>query len=495
MQGRSTVGFASSLSCLLTRHFFTVVGSTIKIHSTSSGKVVSVLPRSRDKGHTDIITSATLSAQNAFQLITASLDGTIKIWDFLEGNLLCTIDLAQPIHRICVHEKLKDQVFVSADKLKKTQSTGVSLTLSRMFGRLICFLAKSGSKPRQKTKAEEDTTLVLCISFDPLFSHGTTQVQKPSRVLRVGKTRETCGLAVSASGERLVAVAGHKAYVAKIADLKSGFTKFVSPEALTCFAMHPSDEYFATGDVKGVIRLWHCPDPSQVNVVGVEKKSQTSTFHWHAHPVSSVAFTRNGAYLLSGGEEAVIVIWQLHSGKREFVPRVGAPIKDIVVSPPRESGEEYLLALTDSSYAFVSAANLKLSRVFSGIKLGMCTPCSIERYLMRFQIFSHQRLHHRHPLPSTYPPRLSSSHLHIPLHSRHTLLPLFLSSLSWRCHLLIGFPEEMKKCWSHHEYNTPSYPLPGNGWPLSIAGRVTSTSEMKYILNSGTGTKRMHFGY
>ena len=106
----------------ISSHFFSVVGSAIKIHSATSGKIISTLPGSPDEGHTDIITSVVLSPQNAFQLITASLDGTIKIWDFLEGVLLQTIGLDQPIHHVCTHEKIKDHLFVAAIKNKKSKS-------------------------------------------------------------------------------------------------------------------------------------------------------------------------------------------------------------------------------------------------------------------------------------------------------------------------------------------------------------------------------------
>ncbi|KAG6380891.1 quinon protein alcohol dehydrogenase-like superfamily [Boletus reticuloceps] len=298
-------------------HFFSIVGSTIKIYSATSGKIISTLPGSQDHGHTDIITSAVLSPQNAFQLITASLDGTIKIWDFLEGVLLRTIGLDQPIHHVCTHEKIKDHLFVAAVKNKKTQEPG-------------------------HTDVLQESCIVFRVSLKSQGSGSPEKAQRPSQVVPIGKTRTTAGLAVSASGERLIAIAGHKAYVAPISNLKSGFTKFVSPEPLTCLAVHPFEDYFATGDAKGVVRLWYCLDPKLVKVVGVEKKSQTSTLHWHAHAVSSVAFTTNGAYLLSGGEESVLVIWQLHSGKREFVPRVGSPITNIVVSPSRLAEEEYL---------------------------------------------------------------------------------------------------------------------------------------------------------
>ncbi|KAG1885492.1 WD40-repeat-containing domain protein [Suillus subluteus] len=319
-------------------HFFSIVGERIKIHSTSSGKVVSTLPRPQDDGHQDIITSAILSAHNSFQLITASLDGTIK-----------------PIHHVCGHEKIKDYVFVATAKTKKKGSSE----------------GDEQPKPNRSAKApSEESCIILRVSLKPQNPASGAKLHKSSQIIPVGKTRYTAGLAVSASGEWLIAVAGHKAYVAQVSALKSGFTKYVSPDPLTCLAVHPLEDYFATGDAKGVVRLWYCLNQGRPAVANVEKRSQTSELHWHAHAVSSVAFTRNGAYLLSGGEEAVLVIWQLYSGKKEFVPRVGSPIKSVVVSRSSAAEEEYLLGLADASFAFVSSATLKLSRVFSRIKLG-----------------------------------------------------------------------------------------------------------------------------
>lgn len=187
----------------------------------------------------------------------------------------------------------------------------------------------------------------------------------------IGKTRATRGLAVSAGGSWLVAIAGHKAYVASTVNLKAGFVKFVSPEALTCLAFHPTEEYFATGDDKGNIRLWYCLHESiAAPKADMEKRAPTSTLHWHAHAVSALTFTPNGAYLLSGGEESVLVIWQIHSGKREFVPRVGSPIDSVAITRTQNGEEDYLLSLADASFVFIGTANLKISRSYSGIKLG-----------------------------------------------------------------------------------------------------------------------------
>ncbi|RDB29009.1 WD repeat-containing protein 75 [Hypsizygus marmoreus] len=326
-------------------YFFSLVGSSIKIYSVATGQVVSTLsaPPSPSKGvSSDTLTTAILNPHNAFQLITGSLDGRLIIWDFLDAALLQVIDIAQPIHHICAHDSLKDTVFVAASRPSK--------------------------KP--KTSHTDDNAVVLRVSLKCV--ENTT---KSAEILPVGKTRFPTGLSFSPSGAWLIATAGHKVYVAMTSSLASGFTKYVSPERLTCLVYHPTEEYFATGDDKGNIRLWYClNDNLAVHARGVEKKTQTTTLHWHAHAVSSLAFTSNGAYLLSGGEESVLVIWQLHTGKKEFVPRVGAPISTVSIFKGASGEEEYLLGLVDATYLFVSSGSLKITRSYSRIKLDPTAP-------------------------------------------------------------------------------------------------------------------------
>jgi NET1-associated nuclear protein 1 (U3 small nucleolar RNA-associated protein 17) len=108
-----------------------LAGSSVKIHSSTTGDIVSTVSASSgvgttsaDTSHTATITSAILNPENTYQLITGSLDGTIRIWDFLDGALLQTIDVGQPIHRICAHESLAGYVFacvgrISAEGKKK----------------------------------------------------------------------------------------------------------------------------------------------------------------------------------------------------------------------------------------------------------------------------------------------------------------------------------------------------------------------------------------
>lgn len=97
-------------------YFFSLVGSSVKIHSTSTGLVVSTLnaPPSNERCDSDILTTAVVNPHNPFQLITGTLHGRILVWDFINATLLQNIDIGQHIHLICAHEKLKGSLFVAA---------------------------------------------------------------------------------------------------------------------------------------------------------------------------------------------------------------------------------------------------------------------------------------------------------------------------------------------------------------------------------------------
>ena len=327
-------------------YFFSIVGSSVKMYSTTTGEIVSTLSASRplksdsspptngeQRHNSDLITAAVLNPNNPLQLITGSLNGYIMVWDILEASLLQIFDLQQPITHLCAHEKFKDTVFVGASRAV-------------------------GSNPALP-KPPEDWGVVLRVVLS----------QHPLKITVLGQTRRLSGLAISASGTWVIATGGHKIYVAQASSTKSKFVKYVSPERLTCLACHPLDDHLVTGDEKGNIRLWYALDERiVVKDVGLEKKAPTATLHWHAHAVSSLAFTSNGAYLLSGGEEAVLVIWQLQTGKKEFVPRLGSPIETIAVAKAMGGEDEFFLGLADGTHVFVTSGDLKIARSFSRIK-------------------------------------------------------------------------------------------------------------------------------
>ncbi|KAA0148946.1 hypothetical protein FNF29_02514 [Cafeteria roenbergensis] len=106
------------------------------------------------------------------------------------------------------------------------------------------------------------------------------------------------------------------------------------------------------------------------SVVGAAAAAPSSSRHWHAHAVAACARTCDGSALLSGGEEATMVRWDAGTGasSRNFLPRVGAPIRSLAESAPMAGAPPaavslpplVAMGLADCSLVVVDAASLRI---------------------------------------------------------------------------------------------------------------------------------------
>jgi NET1-associated nuclear protein 1 (U3 small nucleolar RNA-associated protein 17) len=71
----------------------------------------------------------------------------------------------------------------------------------------------------------------------------------------------------------------------------------------------------------------------------------------------------------------------LHSGQREYIPRVGAPIGAVSVCFGPAGGMEYAIALMDGGIVFVGSDTLRIRRAVKRVRLGTS---SIHRSLYVF---------------------------------------------------------------------------------------------------------------
>lgn len=79
-----------------------MVHTSIHVHSSTSSNFsrLSTLSSTHPKGHSKSITSLHLSPINPFQIVTSSLDGTVKIWDWVAGRLIRTVDFHEPQSKV-----------------------------------------------------------------------------------------------------------------------------------------------------------------------------------------------------------------------------------------------------------------------------------------------------------------------------------------------------------------------------------------------------------
>ncbi|KAK4091925.1 hypothetical protein Purlil1_3764 [Purpureocillium lilacinum] len=92
---------------------------------------------------------------------------------------------------------------------------------------------------------------------------------------------------------------------------------------------------------------------------------QVQRLHWHRRAVHAVKWSRDGNYILSGGSENALVLWQVDTGKKDFLPHLSGSVENIVVS---SSGSSYVIHLDDNSCMILSTAEMKPTTYVSGIQ-------------------------------------------------------------------------------------------------------------------------------
>lgn len=73
-----------------------------------------------------------------------------------------------------------------------------------------------------------------------------------------------------------------------------------------------------------------------------------------------------GNYIISGGQESVLVLWQLDTGRKQFLPHLSSPICNLVVS---RNGNSYVVKLADNSVMVLSTRELQPSANVIGLQL------------------------------------------------------------------------------------------------------------------------------
>ncbi|KAI1392876.1 sporulation protein [Hypoxylon trugodes] len=126
------------------------------------------------------------------------------------------------------------------------------------------------------------------------------------------------------------------------------------------------------------------------NSKGHRSSLQPRKYHWHRKAVHAVKWSQDGNYILSGGSELTLVLWQLDTQKMDFLPHLSATIENIVVS---KRGSAYVLHLDDNSAIVLSTAEMKPTTYISGIQtLVSPQPASKDNIVRRIGQYSSGRL-------------------------------------------------------------------------------------------------------
>ena len=270
------------------------------------------------KAHDGKVTCTQLSPSNSTQLFTSSpSDNLLKCWDFNDGKLLES-------HKL----------FAEGWKLLR-------FTVLRS-GAFFGLVALNSKYPNVKNDWK-------VVQLRLQTNHTGDKSATFGRVLLKSKGWKCGGLTSGGLDDKYVAAISNCTLLWFDTKLNES-SKRVHSRKLTALAIHPNQECIATGDVEGKIVLW--------------RRNTCSILHWHAHPLTVARFTGDGLYLLSGGPEAVLVIWQLSSSKKTFLPRIGGPISELCVN---SDSSKYAVRTEQNIVYSIDAPSLNVDFELNGL--------------------------------------------------------------------------------------------------------------------------------
>ena len=129
-----------------------------------------------------------------------------------------------------------------------------------------------------------------------------------------------------------------------------------------------NDDSICIGDSAG--KIYFIQDITSKNYILYTK-------HWHSHGVADLQLDPNNDYLYSCGQEGVVVIWNIHTWVKSFLPRLGEPILSMAVS---NDSQNLICYLKNNSIVFISLNHMKIIDVINSV--------SNDCFINRFSLFN-----------------------------------------------------------------------------------------------------------
>lgn len=347
-------------------------GSEVKAISLPSGELTGVFRK-----HEGVVTSVCeLSRSNTDAsglVVSSSKDGRIIVWRLRDFQVVQELSVGMDVYGFAIPSSSVDFYRASGNSSSSrgkggssssTTSTSSSLGASDLY----LLTTKASSKPDGGGASANEPR-----SYNKKGVHDGMQLKlvlydTESQKVRKKITSVTSGRCLDVMSIREVdhLVVANKRKVLLVSTKTRNGPKFLSNTGnITCLATHDEKGLLITGHEYGEISIWHdiphwmqsaTPNTKEKGVKNKKNKKDKkrkgdsegqateedddegapalkppvmTTFHWHAHAVRCLSFSGDGGYCYSGGEEGVLVMWQLATGIKSFIPRMGGTVAHV----------------------------------------------------------------------------------------------------------------------------------------------------------------------
>ncbi|KAL8710127.1 MAG: hypothetical protein Q9220_005210 [cf. Caloplaca sp. 1 TL-2023] len=338
--------------------------NSVCVYSTATSLLIRKLPA----GRSERVSTFSISTTDSNHLWIGTESGVMQLWDWLEGHLVCSWSTNTPLHALATSKASgPDEALEIVYTISHDEAGAWKIDAHRL-----------------KTGAEGD-------------SRETMTLRKSQEPITAFKVLEHGSIIVAISGSVLTLGTIDKTVEFRLDGLSYIWRDIECPEWISCFDVRlvipntrsiekknnkisqvPRLDIIA-GGLKGSLHVYTNLLNQLIERESTSTKHQPTdlnsrTKHWHRNTVLSAKWSRDGKtkltkpgnYIISGGLETVLLIWQLETGSVNMLPHLGAPIDGIVVSP---MGSSYAVRLADNSAMILSTAELKPTFSVAGVQI------------------------------------------------------------------------------------------------------------------------------
>jgi NET1-associated nuclear protein 1 (U3 small nucleolar RNA-associated protein 17) len=319
------------------QHLILPTHSEVQIYATQT----SLLVRSLYSDSGSNIASCALSLADPTKLYVLRLDGTVSVWDWTTGFKTHKYNIEHGSQRILLSTSDEESETFLGLRREKGTNFVTAYTIARSDGK---FKSTTAILQRDMKLAEIKS-----------YAEG-------SILVAYGDDKTLVGYSPKGPGD------SPSEYTWRELTLPSTITSLdaqVSTPTLKPMRKVPVVD-IVVGLESGVIMQY---EDLLYKLIGKEKNNTADDItarklHWHRTAVNAVKWSKDENYIISGGNESVLVIWQLDTNQRQYLPHLSTSILNITVT-----GSSYALRLGDNSVMVLSIADLLPSANINGLAL------------------------------------------------------------------------------------------------------------------------------
>ncbi|RKP27953.1 WD40-repeat-containing domain protein [Syncephalis pseudoplumigaleata] len=251
----------------------------VRFYSVATGQAIRSVPKWPQDSHRKPLTAALISEASPHQLITSSLDGRVKVWNYEEQTLEKTFVFGEPVYGICLCPKRPNEMLVLTVNQKTGESSVHMRVLDKSPKKQDAILTKL-STPCRMAWSSDGTTLALVyerqLHIGSIGKDGSVQLKRqergPSNEQMLSTSFHWHAFAVRTiefTSDGIHMLSGGTEGVMVIWHMRSGTKKFLPHLGadISSIAVSPDQNLYAIAQQDNAIRVVNALDLTMKQIV------------------------------------------------------------------------------------------------------------------------------------------------------------------------------------------------------------------------------------